>query len=165
MTTMTAATKKELAAAQQRVAESGTEMHGMLLEAMKVLGTEKLDPKSHRIRLNAQLLVACAALIVIRDFLALGAIKFEVPDVFALANWARQGLIAEVCRAGGHKDDYAGDFALLFDWLGKDRFAGLFKTLEAAELLVKADKAKEKADRAVQGVKGLRQRYQTAATP
>ena len=39
------------------------------------------------------------------------------------------------------------------------------ETFDAAQLLVKADKAKDKADRAVQEVKDLRQRYQTAVAP
>jgi hypothetical protein len=130
---------------------------------MKILGTEKVDPKTHRIRLNAQLLVAGAALLLLRDLVSLRAVGLEVPDAPKLMNWALQGVMDEVRRAGGHKDDYAAHMFLVFDWLGQERFAGLMKTFEACELLEKADKAKNKADQAVQEIKDLRQKHQAGA--
>jgi hypothetical protein len=142
------------AAELARAAASGTQLHGKLLEALKGLGNEELPPAQHRVRRDAYLVIACAALRVLADLVTVQALKLEVPDAVELLELARHGLHAE---SGRSADDAAYAF-LMVDWLGTDRFAYIMHFYEAADRLKAANKAQAKSDQAIAKLRKIAER-------
>jgi len=132
-----------------RASASGTNLHGVLAEALTGLGDDKLTPAQERVRHEAYITVACAALLVLRDLVTVQAIKLQVSDAPELMGIALRGLM----RESGLNDDRAPHAFLAVDWIGLDRFAYIMRFYEAADKLEAADRHKVAADEAIAELK------------
>ena len=149
MTRLTADSRKELAAAKQRAKESGTELHGTFIEALRLLSGEEPSARERKALRPVYLIIACATLRLFHDLVMTGAIKLQVTDAMDLMFMAWRGLRKE---AGLGEND-ARDFALMLDWIGPDRLRYFMRFADAAYELEDADKARQLADQAIEALR------------